>query len=87
MEKEFETKKMDVISGNAEAESIEIEAIAINCIYSFENHPFKVEDDEKMDELVDSIKANGVLNPVIVRRDKEAEEAAERIAQERSYSK
>lgn len=71
MEKEFETKKMDVISGNAEAESIEIEAIAINCIYSFENHPFKVEDDEKMDELVDSIKANGVLNPVIVRRDKE----------------
>ena len=43
----------------------------IRAIYPFENHPFKVIDDEKMDELVDSIKANGVLTPVIVRPDDE----------------
>ncbi len=43
----------------------------IRSIYPFENHPFKVVDDEKMDELVDSIKANGVLTPVIVRPDDE----------------
>ncbi len=43
----------------------------IRSIYPFENHPFKVIDDEKMDELVDSIKANGVLTPVIVRPDDE----------------
>ncbi len=30
-------------------------------------YPFKVLDDEKMDELVESIKANGVLSPVLVR--------------------
>ena len=30
-------------------------------------HPFKVLDDEKMDVLVESIKENGVLTPVIVR--------------------
>lgn len=35
---------------------------------TFENHPFKVIDDEKMDELVESIKANGVLVPGIVRK-------------------
>lgn len=45
--------------------------IDIRAIYPFENHPFKVLDDEKMDELVDSIKANGVLTPVIVRPDDE----------------
>lgn len=45
--------------------------IDVRAIYPFENHPFKVIDDEKMDELVDSIKAKGVLTPVIVRPDDE----------------
>ena len=41
--------------------------IEIRMIFPFKDHPFKVLDDEKMDELVDSIKMNGVLTPVIVR--------------------
>ncbi|MCR5776133.1 MAG: ParB/RepB/Spo0J family partition protein [Lachnospiraceae bacterium] len=40
-------------------------------IYPFENHPFKVVDDEKMDELVASIEESGVLTPVLVRPDDE----------------
>ena len=40
-------------------------------IYGFDNHPFKVIDDDKMDDLVQSIKENGVLTPVIVRPDDE----------------
>ncbi len=43
--------------------------IELGRIKSFKNHPFKVLDDEKMDALVDSIRENGVLNPVIVRPD------------------
>ena len=38
-------------------------------IHAFPNHPFKVLDDERMDMLVDSIRENGILNPVIVRPD------------------
>ena len=45
--------------------------IDIRAIYPFENYPFKVVDDEKMDELVESIKANGILTPVLVRPDDE----------------
>lgn len=45
--------------------------IEVDAIYPFENHPFKVIDDEKMDELVESIKASGVLTPVLVRPDDE----------------
>lgn len=45
--------------------------IRIDQIYPFENHPFKVLDDDKMDELVESIRENGVLSPVIVRPDDE----------------
>lgn len=48
--------------------TIDLDARAI---YPFENHPFKVIDDEKMDELVESIKTNGVLTPVLVRPDDE----------------
>lgn len=44
--------------------------IEISRIHSFANHPFKVLDDEKMDDLVESIRQNGVLTPVLVRPDK-----------------
>ena len=43
--------------------------IELGRIHSFPNHPFKVLDDEKMDTLVESIRENGILNPVIVRSD------------------
>lgn len=45
--------------------------IDVRAIYPFENHPFRVVDDEKMEELVESIKANGILTPVLVRSDDE----------------
>ena len=45
--------------------------IRIDQIYPFENHPFKVLDDDKMTDLVESIKENGILVPVLVRPDDE----------------
>ena len=53
------------VSGEESATDIEISRI-----HSFVNHPFKVLDDDKMDDLVESIKQNGVLTPVLVRPDK-----------------
>lgn len=47
-----------------EESSLEID---INQIQPFHNHPFKVVDDAKMDDLVNSIRLNGVLTPVLVR--------------------
>ena len=48
---------------NAES-SIEI---GVDRIRSFKDHPFKVLDDDKMADLAESIRANGVLTPVVVR--------------------
>jgi len=45
--------------------------IDVEAIYPFENHPFKVIDDEKMEELTESIRTSGVLTPVLVRPDDE----------------
>ena len=52
------------IAGEENANELEI-----NRIHNFANHPFKVVDDEEMDELVESIEKNGILVPVLVRPD------------------
>ncbi len=62
-------KSIDELLGvpNEEA-SVEI---PVDKIYGFENHPFKVLDDEKMQDLAESIRENGILTPVLVRPDDE----------------
>ena len=45
--------------------------IEISKIYPFENHPFRVVDDERMQDLVESIKKNGIVSPVLLRPDDE----------------
>lgn len=44
-----------------------IEKIKINELIPFENHPFKVRTGEEQTELLESIRANGTLVPIIVR--------------------
>lgn len=43
--------------------------IEIAEIHSFKGHPFRVVDDDRMQELVESVRANGVLSPVLIRPD------------------
>lgn len=41
--------------------------ISIEKLHPFENRPYKVQDNEEMDALAESIKAHGVVSPIIVR--------------------
>ena len=41
--------------------------IAIDKLRAFENHPYKVQDNEEMEALAESIKEHGIVSPVIVR--------------------
>ena len=43
------------------------EYLQIEKLRPFEGHPFKVADNEEMDQLVESIMAQGVLTPLVVR--------------------
>ena len=45
-----------------------IEKIKLEKIDSFNNHPFKVNNDDSLKELANSIKTNGLLNPLTVRK-------------------
>lgn len=46
---------------------LKTEHLQVDKLYPFKGHPFKVLDNEEMDQLVESILAQGVLTPLIVR--------------------
>ena len=57
--------------GNATSEAKTVEGqiveIPLSELHTFENHPFRVVDDENMEEMVESVKKYGVLVPAIAR--------------------
>ena len=57
--------RKDFIMNNEERNSI-VE-LPIDVIDQFPKHPYKVKDDDDMIQLIESIKENGVITPIIVR--------------------
>lgn len=45
----------------------DIQEISLEQIKNFPEHPYKVKDDASMDELIESIKTRGLIQPVLVR--------------------
>ena len=58
------TSYSELLGISDEQNSINVE---ISQIKSFKNHPFKVQMDRKMEDLIESIKENGIITPVLVR--------------------
>ena len=50
-----------------EEQKEEIKIVPVSELKANQDHPFKVNRDENLEELMDSIKENGVLNPIIAR--------------------
>ena len=55
----------DLLSGSVPSE--DVREVAIEELYSFTDHPFKVKDDEEMKELVESVKTQGIMTALLVR--------------------
>ena len=62
------TEQKKLIVPNDEEKIIQIE---IERLTTFKDHPFKVQEDEEMKMLIESIEKYGILNPLIVRPLKE----------------
>lgn len=61
----------DLFSTQQERDDAKLEKIRdipLELIDDFPDHPFQVRDDEDMEQLVESIKANGVLTPAVLRQ-------------------
>ena len=57
--------------GNGKTDGKVVE-IAIDQLHSFHSHPFRVLDDEKMQETVESVREHGIISPLLVRPGKES---------------
>ena len=66
----FGIDENEAVSAGNKSEG-DIVKIHLSELHTFENHPFRVVDDDNMQEMVESIKEYGVLVPAIVRPRKE----------------
>ncbi|GHV09085.1 hypothetical protein FACS1894217_12610 [Clostridia bacterium] len=48
-------------------EDLQIRQLPIANLVPFSNHPFKLYDGKRFDDMVESVKANGILVPIVVR--------------------
>lgn len=56
----------DIFNDRVNSEE-QITRIPVKSLRAFQNHPFRVVDDAKMEETVESVKQRGVLVPILVR--------------------
>ena len=59
--------------------------IAIEKLFPFEGHPFKVQDNEEMNALIESIQEYGILSPLIVRPKENTEDKYEIVSGHRRF--
>lgn len=59
---------VDLIGGNEVMANPGITMLDVESIRPFHNHPFRLYEGERLQDMVESIKEHGVLNPVIVRK-------------------
>ena len=62
---------VDVLCGAEDVSAAEngIQMLPIDSIRPFRNHPFRLYEGERLDDMVESIREHGILNPVIVWQD------------------
>lgn len=59
--------------------------IAIEKLFPFKGHPFKVQDNEEMDALIESIQEQGILSPLIVRPKENTKDEYEIVSGHRRF--
>lgn len=62
-----------------------VKYILTNKIYPFEGHPFKVQDNEEMNALIESIQEQGILSPLIVRPKENTQDEYEIVSGHRRF--
>lgn len=65
------TDAVDLLTGGNEVFTVtenSVQMLEIDSIQAFHNHPFRLYSGERLDDMVESIKAHGILTPAIVRK-------------------
>ncbi len=67
----IQLKNLNSLFGIDQEEIGKVIEVPLEELFPFSRHPFKVIDDEKMSQLVESVRENGILVPIMVRTRKE----------------
>lgn len=68
-ERKIFTDAVDLLfSGEQATGNSGVEMLDIDAIKAFRHHPFHLYEGERLNDMVESIKEHGILNPVIVRK-------------------
>lgn len=64
---------VDLMTGNDQAGAVRnpadgVQMLPVDKIRAFHDHPFRLYEGERLNDMIESIREHGVLNPVIVRR-------------------
>lgn len=62
-----------------------VKNISIEKLFPFEGHPFKIQDNEEMNALIESIQEQGILSPLIVRPKENTEDEYEIVSGHRRF--
>lgn len=60
-------KKLDSLFGIEEDMGGQVTEVVLSDLHDFKNHPFKVLEDEKMQQMVESVRENGIIVPGLAR--------------------
>lgn len=60
-------------------------AIPVEKLHPFEGHPYKIQDNEEMNTLIESIQTQGILSPLIVRPKENTEDEYEIVSGHRRF--
>ena len=64
-------ESFDSLFGGEKSQGEQVTKVSLKDLHAFKDHPFRVMDDEKMQETVESIREHGIICPLIVRPGKE----------------
>ena len=71
--KDIQNTQEVIIDDNGIKVSFKI--IELSNLLPYSKHPFTLYDGERLSDMVESIKSNGVMNPILVRKDKQSEQS------------
>lgn len=63
----YPIKKGQRVLGKAEADTFESQKVELDKLVAFDKHPFKLYEGQRFTDMVESVRSNGVILPVIVR--------------------
>lgn len=63
----YPIKKGQRVQGKAEADTLESQKVELDKLVAFDKHPFKLYEGQRFTDMVESVRSNGVILPVIVR--------------------